>query len=58
MIRVSELLKNEKAEKYKKIMEGQWRVVRMRAVGSIEEEWESFKEAILRTSEEACGLRL
>jgi hypothetical protein len=24
---------------------------------SIEEEWEGFKDAVLRTSEEVCGLR-
>jgi hypothetical protein len=46
-------------EKYRKLIDKQWRVVKVRAVGSIhvEEEWESFKGAILITSDEVCGLR-
>jgi hypothetical protein len=61
MIRVSKLLKKEKTEKYRKLMEEQWRVewrvVRVRAVMGVEEVWEMFKAAILKTSEEVCGLR-
>jgi hypothetical protein len=57
VIRVNELLKLEKMEKYRKPIEEQWKVVRVRAVASIEEEWKGFKDTILRTSEEICGLR-
>jgi hypothetical protein len=34
-----------------------WRVVRTQAVGSVEEEWESFRGTIQRRLEEVCGLR-
>jgi hypothetical protein len=57
VIRLSELLKKEKTEKYRKLIEEQWRVVRVPAVASIEEQWECFKDTILRTSEEVCELR-
>jgi hypothetical protein len=33
-------------------------VVRVQAAASIEEEWECFKDAILRTLEDLCGLRI
>jgi hypothetical protein len=36
VIRVSELLNNEKAEKYKELIEEDWRAMRSRAVGSVE----------------------
>jgi hypothetical protein len=56
VIRASELLKKEKAEKYKELIEEDWRAMRSRAVGSVEEEWESFRGTILMKSE-VCGLR-
>jgi hypothetical protein len=56
VIRVSELLKKGKAEKYKELIEEDWRAMRSRAVGSVEEELESFRSTILRRSE-MCGLR-
>jgi hypothetical protein len=40
VIRVTELLKKEKAERYKKLTEEDWSAVRNQAVGSVEEEWE------------------
>jgi hypothetical protein len=40
VFRLSELLKNEKAEKYGKLIKEQWIVVRVRAVVSIGEEWD------------------
>jgi hypothetical protein len=54
VLRLSELLK----KKYRKLIDEQWRVVRVQAVASIEEEWECFNDAILRTLEEVCGLRI
>jgi hypothetical protein len=53
VLRLSELLK----KKYRKLIDEQWRVVRVQAVASIEEEWECFNDAIRRTLEEVCGLR-
>jgi hypothetical protein len=57
VIRRIELLKKDETEKYRKLIEEQWKVVKVRAVGSIEEQWEMFKIAILRPSEWVCGLR-
>jgi hypothetical protein len=54
---VRELLKNEKWERYKELVEEDWDAVRSRTVESVEEEWESFKGTILKISEEVCGLR-
>jgi hypothetical protein len=57
VIRVSELFNKKKMEKYRKPIEEQWRMMRVQAIGSIEEEWETFKGAILKISEYVCGLR-
>jgi hypothetical protein len=57
VIRVSEPLKKENTDKYRKLMGEEWIIVRRRAVGGIEEDWERFKGASLRTSEEVCGQR-
>jgi hypothetical protein len=57
VIRMSEFMKKEKAEKYKELIEEDRRAMRNRVVGSVEEEWESFRGTILRRSEDVCGLR-
>jgi hypothetical protein len=38
VIRVSELLKREKADVYRELVEDEWRALTMRAVGSVENE--------------------
>jgi hypothetical protein len=57
VIRVIELLKRKKAERYKELTVEEWRVVRIQAVGSVKEVWEGFRGTILRILEEVCGLR-
>jgi hypothetical protein len=52
VIRVSELLKKEKEERYKELIDKDWSAVRSRAVRCVEEEWKSFKGTLLRISEE------
>jgi hypothetical protein len=54
---VCELLKKEKTEGYKELIDEDWVVVKSRPIGSVEEEWESFIGTILRILEEVCGLR-
>jgi hypothetical protein len=56
VIRANKLLKKEKAEMCRELIEDDWRVVRIRAVGSVEEEWQSFKGTNLKVSDEVRGL--
>lgn len=53
----SELLKNEKAEMYRELIENNWRTVRMQAVQNVEDECKSFKSTNLRISEDVYGLK-
>lgn len=57
VIRVSELLKREKADVYRELVEDEWRALTMRAVGSVENERWSFKCTVLRIPEKVCGVK-
>lgn len=43
VLRVKEVLKKQKAERFKELMKEEWRVVKIRLVVSEEDDWESFK---------------
>ena len=57
VIRVRELEKTEKAVEFREKIAEEWEGVKGRRRGGVEEEWELFREAVLRCATEVCGTR-
>ena len=56
-LKVSELGKQEKEAEYQGKIEVEWNAVKERETGSVEEEWQLFKSAVVECAEEVCGMR-
>ena len=54
---MGELEKAEKAAEYREKIAEEWEGVKERRRGGVEEEWELFREVVLRCAAEVCGMR-
>ena len=57
VVRIRELEKVEKAAEYREKIAKEWEEVRERRRGGVEEEWELFRETVMRCAAEVCGMR-
>ena len=57
-VKVSVLNESEKEREFVEKMSGEYEKVCERTKGEVEEEWESFREAIMRCATEVCGKRV
>ena len=58
IIKVSELRKEEKQKEFQDKIREKWEAVRGVEIGSVEEEWQLFKKAVLEAGEGVCGTRM
>ena len=57
VVKVSELNVESKAEEFQHALREEYDSVRGQGLGSVEEEWETFKDALLRCAKNVCGVR-
>ena len=57
VLRVNVLEDAEKLAEFKEKIAAEWEEVRRREKGGVEEEWELFKERILRCARDVCGMK-
>lgn len=57
VVRVEKLENEEYSTEYERILTEKWEIMKEREKGGIEEEWKTFKETILMTATEICGVK-
>lgn len=57
VVKVEELEKKEKERKYQEKVRLEYGKVRGRDEGNVEEEWNAFRDGVLRSASEVCGRR-
>ena len=57
VVKVSELNVESKAEEFQQALSEEYDSVRGQDLKSVEEEWETFKDALLRCARNVCGVR-
>ena len=57
ILKVNELYDSSKESEYKNKLWNEWRQVRIKEMGGVEEEWAVFKEKILKCAMNVCGVR-
>ena len=58
IVKINELEKEEKVREYQERVKEKWNVARESEWRGVEEEWESFREAVNESAMEVCGKRI
>ena len=57
VVRVERLRYKRCKEEFRKVLKEEWLVHKVGEVGSVEEEWMAFKNAVNRCAENVCGMK-